>query len=87
MNPRATISTLLNYTILQLLRLREPRPARGVDFSALTAAVPARRLGEVRRVVLAAERHPLEQPDLRGVGRVEHLAHPRLNPVGQVDVG
>ena len=47
----------------------------------MTAAVPAARLREIGRVILAAERHPLEQPDLRGVGRIEHLALARLDTV------
>ena len=36
--------------------------------------------------VLAAERHPLELPDVRRVGGVEHLALPGLHAVGQVHV-
>lgn len=36
--------------------------------------------------VLAAERHPLELPDVCRVGDVEHLALPRLHAVAEINV-
>jgi hypothetical protein len=57
--------------------LQWPR-TRSIKISAL--AVPAG-LAEIGREILAAKRHPLEQPDLGCVRDIEHLTLAWLNAV------